>query len=205
MDLITPHQDYKTFEQLWSHVIELQSLASNHGIDDIFQDNGGKVLQTLLLLSLKDLPGRNGNDAFDSDGNEYELKTVNMDLTFGISTHHHMNPSIIQKYRSVSWIFSIFEGIILTAIYLLKPIQLESLFEKWDAKYHDLGGQELNNPKIPLSLVIDRGELIYGEVPYLARRPKKKTVKKIITDTDINSYTRSPTTTEHNFKDLFDF
>jgi len=42
---------------------ELQDLATKYGIADIFQDNGGKVLQTLIVLGLKSKPGREGNDA----------------------------------------------------------------------------------------------------------------------------------------------
>ena len=204
MEKITPHVDYKRFEELWLHVVELQSLASNHGIDDIFQDNGGKVLQTLLLLALKDLPGRVGNDAFDEDGNEYELKTVNMNLTFSISTHHHMNPGIIDKYRNVTWIFSIFEGIQLTAIYSVRPIQLEHLFEKWSAKYYDNGEKELNNPKIPLRDVVANGKLLYGEVPYIGKRPKGKMVKKLDDTTTPDEHTRQPTAAEESFNTLFD-
>lgn len=202
MEKLTPHSDYKKFEELWAYVVDLQALASTHGIDDIFQDNGGKVLQTLLILSLKDLPGRAGNDAFDADGNEYELKTVNMNLTFSISTHHHMNPGIIEKYRNVNWIFSIFEGITLTAIYVLKPEQLEHLFEKWSAKYHDSGEKELNNPKIPLSVVVNKGTLLYGEVPFIGRRPKGKLVKQSTEET--SEYTRQPTAAEASFDTLFD-
>jgi len=171
MEKITPHADYKKFEELWLHVVELQSLATTHGIDDIFQDNGGKVLQT--------------------------------DLTFSISTHHHMNPGIIEKYRNVTWIFSIFEGITLTAIYSVRPIQLEHLFEKWSAKYYDSGEKELNNPKIPLRDVVANGKLLYGEVPYIGKRPRKKMVKKNDGTTSTND-SRQPTAAEESFNTLFD-
>ena len=70
-------------------------LASTHGIDDIFQDNGGKILQILLYTGLTILPGREGNDARDENGREYELKSVNIHLTQELlhpspheSTHH---------------------------------------------------------------------------------------------------------------------
>lgn len=56
---------------------EMQQLANEYGITDIFQDNGGKVLQVLILLGLRISPGREGNDAIDAKGNEYELKTIN--------------------------------------------------------------------------------------------------------------------------------
>ena len=54
-------------------VREYQALAMTHGINDIFQDNGGKLLQVILTLGLTVLPGREGNDAVDADGREYEL------------------------------------------------------------------------------------------------------------------------------------
>ena len=94
-----PPPDWKLMEELLGHVREYQQLAKKHGIADIFQDNGGKLLQVTLLLGLKVLPGREGNDAVDEEGSEYELKSVNTDLTKSFSTHHHINPTIIAKYR----------------------------------------------------------------------------------------------------------
>lgn len=60
-------------EKLFPAVRDYQALASKHGIDDIFQDNGGKLLQVLLVLGLTIIPGREGNDAVDKAGKEYEL------------------------------------------------------------------------------------------------------------------------------------
>ena len=111
------HADVKTFNELYPGVLKLQELAEKHGINDIFQDNGGKLLQVLLLTGLEVLPGREGNDAKDGDGNEYELKSVNTLLTKSFSTHHHMNPVIIRKYRKVDWIFAVYEGIKLISIH----------------------------------------------------------------------------------------
>jgi len=84
-------------ERYSQEVRKLQALATKHGISDIFQDNGGKLLQVLLFTGLKILPGREGNDAVDERGREYELKSVNIELTSSFSTHHHMNPGIIEK------------------------------------------------------------------------------------------------------------
>jgi len=140
---------------------EYQLLADQHGINDIFQDNGGKLLQILLITNLKILPGREGNDAVDENGNEYELKSVNIKLTKSFSTHHHMNPVIIGKYRKVTWIFAIYEGIELIEIYKLKPSQLEPYYKKWESKWSEDGNKDINNPKIPLSFVVENGELLY--------------------------------------------
>ena len=69
-----PHPDYEILKQLFPYIRDYQKLAETHGINDIFQDNGGKLLQVLLILNLEVLPGREGNDARDAQGNEYELK-----------------------------------------------------------------------------------------------------------------------------------
>ena len=155
------HPDIKIYEQLYPSVLELQELAKKHGINDIFQDNGGKLLQVLLLTGLEVLPGREGNDAKDSDGSEYELKSVNTLLTKSFSTHHHMNPTIIAKYRKVDWIFAVYEGIKLLSIHQLTPTGLEFYYTKWETKWHDDGGKDINNPKIPLKYVLEHGDLVY--------------------------------------------
>nr|MDQ2696457.1 XRE family transcriptional regulator [Pseudomonadota bacterium] len=137
-----------------------------------FQDNGGKLLQVLLLMNLTILPGREGNDAVDAYGREYELKSVNIELTKGFSTHHHMNPSIIKKYRQVPWIFAIYRHIALQAVYLLEPEDLEFFFSKWEEKWHADGGKDINNPKIPVPYVMTRGRLLHGTTPvFQTRRP----------------------------------
>lgn len=105
------HPDIEIFDRIYPSVLRLQALAEKHGINDIFQDNGGKILQVLLLTGLEVVPGREGNDARDDEGNEYEMKSVNTLLTKSFSTHHHMNPAIIEKYRRVDWIFAVYEGI----------------------------------------------------------------------------------------------
>lgn len=148
---------------LFPYVREMQKLAEKEGIKDIFQDNGGKLLQVLLVTGLKDLPGREGNDAIDINGNEYELKSLNMNLVSGFSTHHHMNPDIIAKYRKVDWVFAVYKDIELQEIWLLKPEDLDFYYNKWTEKWHSDGGKDINNPKIPLKYVRLNGTLIYQQ------------------------------------------
>jgi hypothetical protein len=155
------HPDLELFLNLYESVLELQELATRHGIDDIFQDNGGKLLQVLLITGLEALPGREGNDARDPTGQEYELKSVNVLRTKSFSTHHHINPTIIAKYREVDWIFAVYEGIILRSIYKLTREDLETYYSRWETKWHADGGRDINNPKIPLRYVVGNGELIY--------------------------------------------
>lgn len=137
-----------------------QEIAKNHGINDIFQDNGGKLLQVLLITGLTNLPGREGSDAVDVNGNEYELKSLNADLTKSFSTHHHMNPTIINKYRKVDWILAVYKGIEIEEIYRLTRKQLEPFYTKWEKKWNETN-KDINNPKIPLKYVREHGKKIY--------------------------------------------
>ena len=150
---MTPHADFAILKRLFPAVQAFQELATKHGINDIFQDNGGKILQVCLATGLTALKAREGNDAVDADGNEYELKTVNILKQRQFTTHHHLNPVILAKYRLVDWVFATYEGIELQEIYHLTPDNLEPLFSKWEAKWHADGGKDINNPKIPLDVV----------------------------------------------------
>jgi Restriction endonuclease PvuII len=159
-----PHPDKDRMDALMPAIREFQSLAVKHGIGDVFQDNGGKLLQLVLTMDLTVLPGREGNDARDSLGREYEVKSANIDLTSSFSTNHHLNPGIVAKYRKVGWLFAMYRGIELTAIYSMEPYELAPLFDGWDAKW-DVSRRDLNNPKIPAKFVIEHGTLIFGTQP----------------------------------------
>jgi hypothetical protein len=71
-----------------------------------------------------------------------------------------MNPVILAKYRLVDWVFAIYEGIELQEIYHLIPAALEPYFSKWEKKWHDSGGKDINNPKIPVRFVREHGKRI---------------------------------------------
>ena len=165
------HPDKARMDELMPAIREYQALAYQHGINDIFQDNGGKLLQVILTLGLTVLPGREGNDAVDELGLEYELKSVNLDLTKNFSTHHHLNPIILAKYRKVDWVFAMYRGIELVCVHLMKPWQLEPWFAKQEAKWHADGGKDINNPKIPVGYVLEHGLLLSGANPGLTFRP----------------------------------
>ncbi len=171
---------FERMQNAFEKVQELQKLAKEYGIADIFQDNGGKVLQVLIMLGLKISPGREGNDALDDEGNEYELKTVNYALTTQISTHHHLNKEILDKYRKVkAWYFAIYEDIELWEIWKVPPSQLEELFRHWEIVI-DQTGKELNNPKIPLWFIQTGGESIYRnpDKPAVPRAKKPRIIKE---------------------------
>jgi transcriptional regulator with XRE-family HTH domain len=157
--------DREELDRLMPFLQEYQALATKHGINDVFQDNGGKLLQTLILLDLQKLPRREGNDATDAQGNEYELKTMNVRLTRSFSTHHHLNPTIIKKYRQVkAWYFSVYEHIELIKILRLTPSQLEPFFRVWERKWNS-SRKDINNPKIPLAFVEQHGTVVFQQPP----------------------------------------
>jgi len=159
---MTPHPDAELLKRLFPSIRLYQQLAEKHGIPDIFQDNGGKILQVCLILGLTVLKSREGNDAVDEAGHEYELKTVNLSRTAQFTTHHHLNPIILAKYRKVDWIFTTYEGIELKEIYRLTPQAMEHWYTKWEAKWHADGGKDINNPKVPLTYVRKHGELLHS-------------------------------------------
>jgi hypothetical protein len=35
---------------------------------------------------------------------------------------------------------------------------------KWETKWHESGGKDINNPKIPVKFVVEHGELIFQKV-----------------------------------------
>jgi hypothetical protein len=168
---MTSHPDSARLDELFPFIRQYQELATTHGINDIFQDNGGKLLQLLLITGLRILPGREGNDARDEGGNEYELKTVNVLLTPSFSTHHHLNPTILAKYRKVSWYFAVYHGIEIQEIYLMSAAALEPYFTAWEAKWHARGGKDINNPKIPVKFVRQHGKRVFSAAPQLAAPP----------------------------------
>lgn len=153
--------DQEKFNRLFPYVREYQELATKYNINDIFQDNGGKYLQLLMILNLSTDGAREGNDAIDAHGNEYEIKTVNLTLSHQFTTHHHMNPTIINKYRKVHWYFAAFKNIELQVIYKMSPENMEHFYTKWETKWHTDGGKDINNPKIPLSYVMNHGEIVW--------------------------------------------
>lgn len=154
--------DFERLQEGLENVRVLQRLANEYDIADIFQDNGGKVLQLLILLGLKQSKGREGNDAIDEDGNEYELKTINLSLNprAGVTTHHHLTKEIIKKYRKVTWYIGLYESIELIEIWKVHPSKLERLFSTWEKWIDEHNGQPSNNPKIPLRYVRG-GERVY--------------------------------------------
>lgn len=96
---MTKEEKLQKLNILFKHIREYQKCAEEwYGINDIFQDNGGKLFQVLIVTQLNNLTeSREGNDAIDSEGNEYELKSVNINLTKSFSTNHHINHHIIDS------------------------------------------------------------------------------------------------------------
>jgi hypothetical protein len=147
----------------WDNLSELEELGANNGINDIFQDNGAKVLQQIILANLEFLPGREGNDAVDKNGVEWELKSVNIDTSArGFSTDHHTTYDLLDRFNSIPWLFSIYKGTQLDAMYVISPGGLSEWVQKQknnlDAKEDN---ETLNNPKIPVSFVKENGTLVY--------------------------------------------
>lgn len=153
--------DRAELARLFPYLMEYQQLALKHKINDIFQDNGGKYLELQIILGLTTNGKREGNDAMDADGNEYEIKTVNLELQRQFSTHHHLNEVIIAKYKQVSWFFCVYRGILLQVIYLMTPQAMQKHYDKWEATLAEEGRVHINNPKVPLTDVMRYGKVVW--------------------------------------------
>jgi hypothetical protein len=158
--LFQHHRDKKDLDKIFPHLRLLQKLATKHGIPDIFQYNGGKYLQLALVTGLTLLKSREGNDAIDETGRQYELKTLNVDRVTSFTTHHHLNPTIIAKYRKVDWVFAVYRSIELEAVYYMPVYTLEPFFAKWETKWN-FDRKDINNPKISLKFVVERGYKVF--------------------------------------------
>lgn len=150
-------------ENTWGKLKKLSELAKNKGIEDIFQDNGAKVLQQLTISNMEFLPGREGNDAVDRNGIEWELKSININTTAtGFSTDHHATQELLDRFNSVPWLFSVYRGINLEEMYVLSPGGLNDwVMHQKENLSKKIGQSSLNNPKIPLKYVRKVGTKIY--------------------------------------------
>lgn len=156
----------RLFNNLWNQLDQIEKLAAEYQIYDITQDNNLKLLQTLILFDFKNQPNREGSDAIDRYGHDWELKTVNISLTKSFSTNHHTNLERIAAFRQERWLFSAYEGIVLKEVYAVSPKNLEPYFQKWEKKIYEktiskIENPHINNPKIPLHFVQSNGIKVY--------------------------------------------
>jgi hypothetical protein len=155
-------KDKTSVDILWRQLATLQEIASDFGISNIFQDNGAEILQQLIYLNMKAVPGREGNDGVDINGCEWEMKSLDISKgNAGITTNHHLNAAIIEKYKTVPWSVAIYDGIHLKKIYIVGNEQLRPMFSKWEKQLETQ--ESINNPKIPLAYIEEHGILIYSE------------------------------------------
>jgi hypothetical protein len=154
---------------------KVQEEANKYNIIHVFDDGGYRELLLLKLFNLKKIPGRLGNDAIDPLTKlNYELKTVNLINTKGksrrkpgISTCHHVNNKIIDRYRGIkSWIIGIFYINKPVRIYEMQRENLEKYFIYWENKLNKEDKTHINNPKIKFDDVINKGILLYSNSDY---------------------------------------
>ncbi len=152
--------DKTSVDILWKQLQTLQDLAESYGIENIFQDNGAEILEQLVYLNMKAVPGREGNDGCDINGCEWEMKSIDISRgSSGVTTNHHLNAAILEKYETVPWSFAFYDRIDLQEIYIVSNNQLKDIFDEWreDLKHE----KDKNNPKIPISEIKKKGFCIY--------------------------------------------
>lgn len=149
-------RDKTTVDILWKQLGTLQDVAEEFGIENIFQDNGAEILQQLIYLNMKAVPGREGNDGIDVNGCEWEMKSLDISKgNSGVTTNHHLKREIVEKYKTVPWSISIYDRIHLKKIYVVESKKLQPIFQKWEQKLQNT--DSLNNSKIPLATIEAKG------------------------------------------------
>lgn len=156
--------------------IQLQTVASEHNIHNVFDDSGYKELLILRLFNLRKLY-REGDDAEDAQGRRYEMKTVarvsskgEVKRSLSVTTEHTLTQANIERYRAVYlWIIAIFNQSEPEAIYEITPAALETFFSAWEARLAEMQALaepgsapvHINNPKIPMQYVIEHGVQVW--------------------------------------------
>lgn len=154
----------------------LQNEATKSNIISVFDDGGYRELLLTKMFGLSKVAGRHGDDGVDLEtGNQYELKTVNLIDTKGnlrirpgITTCHHVNHEIINRYRAVEaflvGIFFINEPV---RIYEISPQKLEPYFKQWEDRLNNEPNlNHINNPKISFVDIMNQGTLLYQNKEY---------------------------------------
>lgn len=153
---------------------DLQSAATLRRIHNVFDDGGYKELCMLEMFGLRKLD-RGGDDAEDSDGRRYEMKTVARISSSGqrktnlqVTTEHTLTLTNIDRYRATFlWIVGVFDQSGPEVIYEIPPDELEPYFARWEAQLIAQGQPEggarnyINNPKIPLNFIADHGVQVW--------------------------------------------
>lgn len=143
---------------------QLQKFGTEKNIISIFDDGGYRELLLATLFNLTLHTGRHGDDAFDKEAHRYELKTVNLVNTSGklrrkpgITTCHHVNFDIINRYRKVNWLIGVFFINEPVEIYEIPPEKLKPYFDFWQGRLKKEKINHINNPKLPFDFIRQNG------------------------------------------------
>lgn len=155
---------------------QLQTEANKQNIIHVFDDGGYRELLLVKMFGLTKIPGRHGDDGIDPEtGYQYELKTVNLvdtsgnlRLKPGITTCHHVNHEIIERYRNV-------KGFLIGIFYINDPARIyeiptevfEPYYSLWENRLNtEKGLNHINNPKFHFEYVLEHGILHYHNEKY---------------------------------------
>jgi hypothetical protein len=191
-----------------TEMLEIAAKLQKHGtmknIVSIFDDGGYRELLMGELFGLLLHKGRHGDDATDDKGRNYELKTVNLVDTSGnlrknpgVTTCHHVNYEIINRYRGLhAWVVGVFFINEPVEIYELEPKFIEELLDKWENRLKNENISHINNPKIKLQDIRKHGTLHYINKPLSAKYIEGGLPKGLPVFTDILDLTHRPTISE---------
>lgn len=185
----------KDITELLELAAKLQVHGTKNEIVSVFDDGGYRELLMGQLFDLQLHKGRHGDDATDDEGNNYELKTVNLVDTSGrlrkkpgVTTCHHVNQEIIRRYRGLhGWIIGVFFVNEPVEIYELDPQFVAAVLDGWEKRLNGEGITHINNPKLKFDDLRKHGILHYKNDVLSAKYidgsiPKGKEVYKDVID-----------------------
>lgn len=140
--------------------VQLQTLAKEYGIDNVFADGGFGTLTLLAAFGLRAVPGKLGHDAVHPDGRRFELKTVNIldsngerKNSLSVSTRTPLTLANLETLRTVDeWIVGVFCGTTPLYAYQFPTGILAAWFTEQETKIR-AHGAPLNNPHIPFKVI----------------------------------------------------
>lgn len=155
---------------------KLQKFGTEKNIVSVFDDGGYRELLLATLFGLNLHIGRHGDDVTDSENN-YEFKTVNLVDTSGrlrknpgITTCHHVNHEIINRYRHLhGWLIGIFFINEPVEIYELPASAFSTYLDAWENRLNTENIAHINNPKIRFTDVRAHGIKHYENKDLVAK------------------------------------
>jgi transcriptional regulator with XRE-family HTH domain len=155
------NEDMSTFNFHLEHAKQIQSIAIQKGIQNIFQHQGGLTLQVVLKMELEKLPEQHDFDVKDNNGNYFHLRCLDKNQSMSFKSFDDLEPHMIPSIQQASWLFAVFEQITLSSIWEVPAEKIQPLFDTWQEQWQHQPNIHLRPPKIGLHFIEEYGNQVY--------------------------------------------